>query len=115
VSLDRSASEAEYVRDLVGLLTSGRLPIEFQGHRVTGSYPETVLTLLFRVPGYSPCLYGLEDRIWEEDPIAAFGVERAVTYTWLRIEELVVADNSDLPMECQPDDDGITLVELWPS
>jgi hypothetical protein len=113
VSLDRSAIEAEYVRDLVELLTSGRLPIDFQGHRVTGPYPETVLTLLFRVPDYSPCLYGVEDRIWAEDPIAAFGVERAVTYTWLRIEELVVAAGTDLATTCQPDEEGITHVDLW--
>jgi hypothetical protein len=114
VSLDRSASEADYVRELVELLASGRLPIDFQGHRVTGTYPETVLTLLFRVPDYSPCLYGVEDRIWEEDPITAFGVERAVTYTWLRIEELVIAAETDLPTTCQPDEEGITHVDLWP-
>jgi hypothetical protein len=115
VALGRSASEAEYVRELVGLLQSGRLPIDFEGHRVIGAYPDTVLTLLFRFPMYAPCLYGIQDRIWAEDPIGQFGVERAVTYTWLRIEELVIADNSDLPTECQPDDDGITHVELWPS
>lgn len=59
------------------------------------------------------CPYGVRDRIWDEDPITSFGLERAVTYTWLRWEELLEAEPTDLPLHCSPDEAGITWMNLW--
>ncbi len=115
---ERRHDEEAYVEDLTthirhhgaGLSS----PMDFVRHEVVGSWPDTEVRILFRAPRRGPCLYGVRDRIWDEDPISEFGVERAVTYTWQRIAELVEADPSELPARCTADDAGVTWVELWP-
>ena len=115
--VDRRRLEVLYVDDLIETLRErGREmspALVLERHTVEGSWPHAALTIFFRVPDHAECLYAVEDLIWNEDPIAAFGIDGAVTYTWLRIRELVEALPYELPVECNPDDSGATRVALW--
>lgn len=116
MSRDVQEEEAAYIADLLRqiALNGPALdpPLDVVSHEVCGSWPETELRLFFRVVARSRCIYGVRDRLWDEDPLGQFGVERAVTHTWLRIMELVEATPYELPEECDPDVDGVTWVKL---
>jgi len=116
MSRDPQLEERTYIADLLRhIIQVGPTlvpPLDLVGHEVSGSWPDTELRLYFRVFARSPCVYGIRDRVWDEDPVGQFGVQRAVTYTWLRIEELVEAKPYELPEQCEPDVEGVTWVQL---
>ena len=96
--------------DLLNELRTRRSDIDIEEASTKGAHPDTEFVVLFRAHD-RPCLFGVRDRIWDEDSITAFGVERSVTDTWLRWEELL--DTGELPHDCAPDDGGVTWVDLW--
>lgn len=77
---------------------------------VVGSYPDSELRITFRVHDRL-CLYGVIDRIWDEETPESYDPSRAVTNAYLRWLEAL--DTGELPHACHPDSDGVTWLRLW--
>lgn len=110
---DRANVERAYVGDLVTHTTEhgAENSLRLVSHSVEGSWPDTELRLVIRF-GWSPALYGVRNRVWAENAISEIGTERAVTYTWLRLQEMALT-RVDVPTP-SPGDDGVTWMDLWP-
>ncbi len=109
MSVDPGPAEHAYADGLLDeLARDGRAVI--QRADVVGSYPETTFVVVFRV-GDRPCIFGVRDRIWDEEDPTTFDTARSVTYAWLRWEEAL--DTDELPNQCDPDGEGVTWLNLW--
>jgi hypothetical protein len=114
---DRLAVEQAYIDELVRLLSRGAdhlRNLHYVTCEVEAEFPETTVVVFFRVPNDSDCLYGTRDAIWSEGGYDSPAEARQwAGYTWDRIYEMANADPK-LPRSCQPDDAGVTWVDLWP-
>jgi len=102
--------EEAYADDLLAKLRRPRRRLAIDRAELVGTYPDTALVVIFRAPD-RPCLFGVRDRIWEEETPEEFNPESSATSAFLRWEEAL--DTGELPHRCDPDSSGTTWLDLW--
>jgi len=108
VSQNAVEREQEYAEALLDRLGE-QADLQITGWELVGTAPDTLLRVLVRVVG-RPCLFGVWEPIWDEwdettDP------KKEASLAYLRWEEALLT--GEFPHVCQPDDAGVTWLQLW--